>query len=253
MIDLEKYKEYENYDIVLDNAKNIISDGGVLKGLEFDPTYPNAIHIADLVISNVFLAIKNEVGKYFHKLDITHYNRNWFKPTIKRPIVSGPYVMEFSDKIVTPSNDVVLLGFIVEIDTDTKTVKLINCGNKWDCLNPTEEEVDVIGFELYNYRSNTTIPVNNLSSNNITDIFSYNTCDNELVAAAIIIHDLELEFKEFESIVTTLLLFRGINEIGPHIKDKDISYILTDRNEDSFTIHAKHDNGKTVEIIIEHG
>lgn len=79
-------------------------------------------------------------------------------------------------------------------------------------------------------------------TNALPNILSIIQCDNELIAAAIIIHDLELEFKEFDPIVTTLLLFRGISDTGTWFKPK---------NEDSFIIHAKHDNGKTVEVVIE--
>lgn len=88
-------------------------------------------------------------------------------------------------------------------------------------------------------------------TNALPNILSIIQCDNELIAAAIIIHDLELEFKEFDPIVTTLLLFRGISDTGTWFKPKDVSFMLMDCNEDSFIIHAKHDNGKTVEVVIE--
>lgn len=247
MINLENYKEYENYEVVLGNAKNIIFNGSKLKDTEFDTIPPNSLSVIDLVISNIFLAIKKEGRKYLYKLDITHSSYNRFRSKNSHDGL-GAYRMEFNETITTSSDDVMGLAFIVEINTITKTVNITNRGNGWDCLNPATEEVDIIGFELYNRHSKMTIP-----ANYTPHILSYNTCDNELIAAAIIIKDFNLELDEFKSIATSLLLFRGLSiNTTNFFKDKEISYFLMNKDDYSTTIHAKHDNGEIIEVVIEH-
>lgn len=237
MINLENYKEYENYSLLLNKLKDVKRKNSSLISTSTD----------NITLSNIFLAINKQNKKYLFVMDLINYPFNLHKS-------ADALGLYFSEKVITQYDDVLHLKFLVKIKSDTKIVEITN-----ECCSGVGSnilDVEIIAVEL----AKNPIYSKNDDSENIMgniekreDILSYNTCDNELIAAAIIIKDFNLELDEFKSIATSLLLFRGLSiNTTNFFKDKEISYFLMNKDDYSTTIHAKHDNGEIIEVVIEH-